>query len=80
MAQGTLVPTLPSEAETILAKETSRVLASHVKTAEPLRLRMLDDPAKGTLMIPASAVRILIHILEEMARGNAVTLIPYTPN
>jgi len=76
MAQGTLAPTLPSEAEAILAKETSRVLASHVQTAEPLRLCMLDDPAKGTVKIPASAVRMLIHILEEMARGNAVTLIP----
>ena len=49
MAQGTLAPTLPSEAEAILAKETSRVLASRVQTAEPLRLRILDDPAKGTL-------------------------------
>jgi excisionase family DNA binding protein len=37
---------------------------------------MLDDPAKGTVKIPASAVRMLIRILEEMARGNAVTLIP----
>src|SRR5260370_13621888 len=76
MAQGTLAPTLPSEDEAIVAKETSRVLASRAQTAEPLRLRMLDDPAKGTVKIPASAVRMLIHILEEMARGNAVTLIP----
>src|SRR5438034_10401836 len=76
MVQGTLTPTLPSEAEAILAKETSRILASRVQTAEPLRLRILDDPAKGTVKIPASAVRMLVHILEEMARGNAVTLIP----
>src|SRR6266853_2736033 len=76
MAQGTLAPTLPSEAEAILAKETSRVLASRVQTAEPLRLHTLDDPAKGTLELPASAARMLVRILEEMARGNAVTLIP----
>src|SRR5436853_5432846 len=43
---------------------------------KPLRLRLLDDPAKGIVKIPASAVRMLIHILEEMAQGNAVTLIP----
>ena len=30
----------------------------------------------ANVKIPASAVRMLIHILEEMARGNAVTLIP----
>lgn len=76
MAQGTVTPTLPSETEAILAKETSRVLASRVLPAEPLRLRLLDDPAKGTIEVPASAVRMLIRILEEMARGNAVTLIP----
>ena len=76
MAQGTLPPTLPSEAEAIIARETSRVLASRAKTGEPLRLRMIDDPAKETVKIPASAVRMLIRILEEMACGNAVTLIP----
>ena len=76
MAQGTLAPTLPSEAEAILAKETSRVLAARTQTTDPLQLRLLDDPSAGTVKLPASAVRMLIHILEEMARGNAVTLIP----
>ena len=76
MAQGTLAPTLPSEAESILAKETSRVLSARVQTADPLQLRMLDDPTGGTVKLPATAVRMLIQILEEMARGNAVTLIP----
>ncbi len=76
MAQGTLAPTLPSEAEAIIAKESSRVLATRAKSGEPLRLRMVDGLGKETVKIPASAVRMLIHILEEMARGNAVTLIP----
>ena len=72
----TLAPTLPSEAEAILAKETSLVLASRSQTTDPLQLRLLDDPSAGTVKLPASAVRMLVHILEEMARGNAVTLIP----
>ncbi|MBZ5522371.1 MAG: helix-turn-helix domain-containing protein [Acidobacteriia bacterium] len=76
MAQAPLAPTLPSEAEATLAKETSRVLASRKQTAEPLQLRMLDDPTASTVRIPATAVRMLVRILEEMARGNAVTLIP----
>ena len=76
MAQETLNPSLPSEAEAVLAKETSQVLASRAQMGKPLRLRLLDDPAKRIVTIPASAVRMLIHILEEMARGNAVTLIP----
>ena len=76
MLKGTLAPTLPTAAEALLAKETSRVLASRVRKKKPLRLRLLDDPAKGTVSIPASAVRMLIHILEEMALGNAITLMP----
>lgn len=60
----------------MLARESSRVLAARARKKAPLKLRLLDDPAAGTVKLPASAVRMLVHILEEMARGNAVTLIP----
>ncbi len=76
MAQGDLAPALPSEAEAILAKETSLVLASRTQSTDPLQVRLLDDPFARTVKLPASVVRMLVHILEEMARGNAVTLIP----
>jgi len=76
MTQETLAPSLPSEAEAILAKETSLVLASLAPTTDPLQLRVLGDPSAATVKLPASAVRMLIHILEVIARGNAVTLIP----
>ena len=76
MTKTNLLPSLPSEAETILAKETSRVLATHKKTPEPLRLRLLDGPSKGTIKLPAPAVHMLIRILDVMAQGNAVTLTP----
>ena len=33
-------------------------------------------PKEETIELPASAVKMLVRILEEMARGNAVTLIP----
>jgi excisionase family DNA binding protein len=75
MAQATLAPALPSEAEAILAKETSRVLASHMGAVEPLQFRIGPGPEE-TVRVPASAVRMLVRILEEMAKGNAVTLIP----
>ena len=40
-------------------------------------MRISDDPSpEGTFNLPASALRLLVRILEEMARGNAVTLIP----
>jgi excisionase family DNA binding protein len=68
---------LPSEAETLVAKETSRLLASLLKKDGPLRFRVIDDESsRGTVMLPPAAVRLLVRILDEMARGNAVTLIP----
>ena len=75
MAEATLAPALPSEAEAILAKETSRVLASHMGAAEPLQFRIGPAPEE-TVRVPTSAVRMLVRILEEMAKGNAITLIP----
>jgi excisionase family DNA binding protein len=75
MSTESLVPMLPSEGEAHLAKETSRVLARQ-QTSDPLRLSLIDDPSKGVVTLPASAVRMLVRILEEMACGNAVTLIP----
>jgi excisionase family DNA binding protein len=42
-----------------------------------MELRIPDDPSpEGSVKLPLSAVRLLVRILEEMARGNAVTLIP----
>jgi excisionase family DNA binding protein len=68
---------LPSEAETILARATGRVLASRLRDADSLKLRIVDKRKSGeTVELPAAAVRLLVRILEEMAEGNAVTLIP----
>jgi excisionase family DNA binding protein len=76
MAQDLLTPSLPTESDATLAKETSRMLAQRARSASPLSFRVLDASKEETLRIPAPAVRMLVRILEEMARGNAVTLIP----
>ncbi|MCX6602141.1 MAG: excisionase family DNA-binding protein [Acidobacteria bacterium] len=76
MAQGTIAPTLPSDAEANIARESSRLLASRLGSTEPLRLGLIDDSTKETIEIPASVIGMLMQILEEMAKGNAVTLIP----
>lgn len=73
MAHPALVATLPSEAEAGLAKETSRVLASRLKKGAPMKLRLDDEEM---VKLPAPAAALLLRILEEMARGNAVTITP----
>lgn len=70
-------PVAPTETEALLARETSRFLAGHVKGKKDLRIRIMeDDEASETIALPASAVRLLLDILTEMAEGNAITLIP----
>ena len=59
--------------EAVLAREASRVLAAQMAKSEPL---VLGLPRRGTVKLPASAVRKLIHILDQMALGNATALIP----
>lgn len=77
MAHPALAATLPSEAEAGVAKETSRVLASRLKKGAPMQLRIVDEESgEPTVKLPAPAVGLLLRILEEMARGNAVTIIP----
>lgn len=77
MVHPALAATLPSEAEAGIAKETSRLLAKRLKKGAALQIRILDGKApQPTVNLPAPAVGLLLRILEEMARGNAVTIIP----
>lgn len=70
-----LEPITPSEEEMRLARESSRRLSAYATG----RLR-IQIPENGhgpeTVELPASAVRLLMSILSEIAAGNALTLIP----
>ena len=64
----------PTAQEAELAAQSSRLLAAGLKQGDTARLRLADDQQDITL--PASAVRLLIDLLAQMAQGNAVTLVP----
>jgi excisionase family DNA binding protein len=69
---------MPSEDDTRLAEESSRRLTKFLgKLREGFRLRVqVDDEPEEAVAIPTSAFRLLNEILAEMAKGNALTLIP----
>src|SRR5271170_7155540 len=71
-----LTQTLPTQTEAKQAEETSRVLSPRLRSKTPLRLRVIGAPEDETVIIPASAAKMLVGILDEMGRGNAVTVIP----
>jgi excisionase family DNA binding protein len=66
---------LPTSAESKQAEESSRVLAPRLRAKAPLRLRVVGSEDE-TVVLPASAVKMLVGILDEMGRGNTVTVIP----
>jgi excisionase family DNA binding protein len=67
---------LPTPTEAKQAEETSRLLSSRLRSKTPLRLRVVGAPEDETVILPASALKMLVGILDEMGRGNTVTVIP----
>jgi excisionase family DNA binding protein len=68
----------PSPADSLLALESSRLLATHnLGRRASVRLRFLEDgDDTEPVVVPASAVRLFLQLLTEMSQGHAVTLIP----
>ncbi len=62
------------EAEASLALESSRLLAACIGRGESARLRLIDGETDVT--VPVSAIHMLVDILNQMAQGNAVSLVP----
>jgi excisionase family DNA binding protein len=65
-------PEAPSSEESNLARESSRQLSG----LESGNLRVHIHEVTEDIILPASAVRLLVELLAQMAEGNAVTLMP----
>jgi excisionase family DNA binding protein len=70
-------PVAPTERETAIAKESSRKLSRLLGSVPEFHVQPGETGESGeTIVLPRSAVRLLVEILTQMAQGNAVTLIP----
>ena len=65
-------PVTPTEDESELAKTSSRKLVRFTKS----NLAVSVPETNEIIVLPASAVRLLVDLLSAMAEGSAVTLIP----
>jgi excisionase family DNA binding protein len=76
----TLHPTinLPLEREVQAAIEGQRALAAYLATQfETQRIQIFDDRNEAhSVELPTSALRLLVDILEALAAGNAVKVVP----
>jgi len=68
----------PSAADALLARESSRLLATRtLGRRTSIRIQVLDDGEESeAVAVPSSALRLFLHLLAEMSQGNSVTLIP----
>ena len=77
MTEFSLSHILPSDRDTQLADQVSKKLAPYLKGNDDIQIKLVDQGREGDILdIPISAVRILFDILVNMARGNAMTLLP----
>lgn len=68
---------IPTDKEINLASESSRKLSAYVKSTNHPAFQLIKKGKGGEIIsIPPDAIRLLIVILSQMAKGNAVTLIP----
>jgi excisionase family DNA binding protein len=74
----TFEPVAPTEAESELAQTSSLALAEYVQDAEAQTIKVVPEGSRrgAAVTIPAVAFRLLVNILTQMAKGNAITLIP----
>jgi excisionase family DNA binding protein len=68
-------PVVPSARDAEVARDSSRLLAACIGRGKTATLRVIDG--KQDITVPVSALRLLVDILAQMARGNAVTIVPY---
>jgi len=76
MATGTLTSIPPSKQEADLARAAVQRLARFVHRGRALTVRVRDAGKERTIELPAGAVKLLQAILEDMASGRAVTIVP----
>jgi excisionase family DNA binding protein len=77
MATAGLMSVPPSKEDIERARTSGQRLAPIAKKGRPLTLRVRDAGQKEeTIELPAGAVKLLQAILEDMASGRAVTIVP----
>jgi len=66
----------PTPQEAAIARISEQTLSRYAKAHVPLKLRLSDAEQAEPIELPASAVALLMDILEAMAAGCGVTIIP----
>lgn len=66
----------PSAQDVAIARVSGQLLSRYARQKRPLTLRVHDAEQEQPIELPAGAVELLMDILEAMAAGQGVTIVP----
>ena len=66
----------PTEQDAEIAREATAKIIQFVRERQPLNVRVDDSEQSESIVLPAGAVALLKDILQAMAAGQGITLIP----
>lgn len=66
----------PTSQDAAIARVSGQALSRFAQARAPLKLRVIDSEQTAPIELPAGAVALLMDILEAMAAGRGVTIIP----
>ena len=73
-----LKPAIPTSEDRAIASNTLQPFTKFLKTARTRRGVAVRVVAGNTeLSVPVIALELFFHVLSEMSKGNAITVLPY---
>lgn len=66
----------PTPDDAAIARISGQILARYTSSDRPFRMRVTDTDEEQSIELPARAVALLVDILDTMASGRNITLIP----
>jgi len=68
---------IPTDKESKLAEESSQKLAAYISSTKTTAIQLINkNKSSEIITLPAAALQLLMIILSQMAKGNAVTIMP----
>lgn len=66
----------PTARDAALARTSGQVLARYAGADLPIKVRIADSVQEQPIELPPGAVALLVEVLEAMAAGRGITLVP----
>ena len=67
---------IPTEQDSVAAREATAKIIPYVRDGKPLKVLCVEGASEETILLPAFAAPLIQKVLEAIAAGHGVTIIP----